>query len=293
MRGMGQLARAGFIIAILLASAAGILAQTPSPQQQQPQQPAPGAPASDKPAAPQAAPLTLEPAAPPVNAEEDAALKAFREMKNDDLAKKEQAAEDFLAKYPHSRYRPEFYAWQVQYFRSKGETDKMEAAADKQLALYPSDPQTLAVVGATLPRAMNANTPDPAKRLAKAEEYCQKALELLPTIVKPEGISDQVFQNAKDQTAAMAYSGLGTVDFRRGKYADAIPNFEKAVRIDPEPDPVNYYLLGYCNQKAAHFDDAVAAYTKCAAIPSGMQATCSQGAEEAKKLAATQLSAPK
>jgi len=111
--------------------------------------------------------------------------------------------------------------------------------------------------------------------------------------VKPEGISDQIFQNAKDQTAAMAYSGLGTVDFRRGKYADAIPNFEKAVRIDPDPDPVNYYLLGYCNQKAAHFDDAVAAYTKCAAIPSGMQATCSQGAEEAKKLAATQLSAPK
>ena len=27
----------------------------------------------------------------------------------------------------------------------------------------------------------------------------------------------------------MAYSGLGIVDFRRGKYADAIPNFEKAV----------------------------------------------------------------
>ena len=293
MRRIGQVVRAGFIITTSLMSAAGIMGQAASPQQQQPQQPASGAPATDKPAAPQAAPLTLEPAAPPVNAEEDAALKAFREMKNDDLAKKEQAAEDFLTKYPQSRYRPEFYAWQVQYFRSKGETEKMEAAADKQLALYPNDPQTLAVVGATLPRAMNANTPDPAKRLAKAEQYCQKALELLPTIVKPEGISDQIFQNAKDQTAAMAYSGLGTVDFRRGKYADAIPNFEKAVRIDPDPDPVNYYLLGYCNQKTAHFDDAVAAYTKCAAIPSGMQATCSQGAEEAKKLAATQLSAPK
>jgi tetratricopeptide (TPR) repeat protein len=293
MRRIGQVVRAGFIITTSLVGAAGIMGQAASPQQQQPQQPASGAPATDKPAAPQAAPLTLEPAAPPVNAEEDAALKAFREMKNDDLAKKEQAAEDFLTKYPQSRYRPEFYAWQVQYFRSKGETEKMEAAADKQLALYPNDPQTLAVVGATLPRAMNANTPDPAKRLAKAEQYCQKALELLPTIVKPEGISDQIFQNAKDQTAAMAYSGLGTVDFRRGKYADAIPNFEKAVRIDPDPDPVNYYLLGYCNQKTAHFDDAVAAYTKCAAIPSGMQATCSQGAEEAKKLAATQLSAPK
>jgi tetratricopeptide (TPR) repeat protein len=293
MKGIHQATRTGILLTLSLAGVGLAWGQSTSPQQQ-PQQPAPGAPSTDKPAAPpQAQPLTLEPAAPPVNAEEDAAMKAFREMKNDDLSKKEQAAEDFLTKYPQSRYRPEVYAWQVQYFRSKGETDKMEATADKQLALFPNDPQTLAVVGSTLPRAMNANTPDPVKRLAKAEQYCQKALELLPTIAKPEGMPDQTFQNAKDQTAAMAYSGLGTVNFRRGKYADAIPNFEKAVRMDPDPDPVNYYLLGFCNQKAAHYDDAVAAYTKCAAIPSGMQATCTQGAEEAKKLAATQLSAPK
>jgi Tfp pilus assembly protein PilF len=83
------------------------------------------------------------------------------------------------------------------------------------------------------------------------------------------------------------------VDFRRGKFADAIPNLEKSVRMDPDPDPVNFYLLAFCNQKTSHFDDAVAAYQKCAAIPSGMQTTCTQGAEEAKKLAATQLSAPK
>jgi len=266
--------------------------QTQQPQQPQQQQPAPATP-SDKAAPPQATPLTLEPSTPPVNAEEDAAIKAFREMKNDDLAKKSQGAEDFLTKYPQSRYRPEVYGWQVQYYRSKGETDKMEAAADKQLALFPNDPQTLAVVGATLPRAMNANTPEPAKRLDKAEHMCQKALELLPTITKPEGMTDDVFQGAKDETASMAYSGLGTVDFRRGKYADAIPYFEKAVRLDKQPDPVDYYLLAFCNQKTSHFDDAVAAYQKCAAIPSGMQATCTQGAEEAKKLGATQLSAPK
>jgi tetratricopeptide (TPR) repeat protein len=290
MRGMNSLFRTTLMAGISLAGVAGILGQTPSQQPQpQPQQPASGTPSTPPPAAP----LTLEPAVPPVNAGEDAAIKLFEQTNNDDLAKKNQMAEDFLTKYPQSRYRPEIYSWQVQYYRSKGDMDKMEATADKQLALFPNDPQTLAVVGATLPRAMNASTPEPGKRLAKAEQYCQKALELLPTIVKPEGMPDDVFQNAKDQTAAMAYSGLGTVDFRRGKYADAIPNFEKSVRMDPQPDPVNYYLLAYCNQKTAHYDDAMAAYTKCAQIPSGMQATCTQGAEEAKKLASTQLSAPK
>jgi tetratricopeptide (TPR) repeat protein len=292
MRGMNRMNRlltTTLIAGISLAGAAGILGQTPS-QQPQPQPPTSGAPSTPPPAA---APLTLEPSAPPVNAEEDAAIKLFEQTKNDDLAKKNQMAEDFLTKYPQSRYRPEIYSWQVQYYRSKGDMDKMEATADKQLALFPNDPQTLAVVGSTLPRAMNASTPEPAKRLAKAEQYCQKALELLPTIAKPEGMPDDVFQSAKDQTAAMAYGGLGTVDFRRGKYADAIPNFEKSVRMDPQPDPVNFYLLAYCNQKTAHYDDAMAAYTKCAQIPSGMQATCAQGAEEAKKLASTQLSAPK
>jgi tetratricopeptide (TPR) repeat protein len=288
MRGMNSLFRTTLMAGISLAGVAGILGQTPS-QQPPPQQPASGTPSTPPPAAP----LTLEPSVPPVNAGEDAAIKLFEQTNNDDLAKKNQMADDFLTKYPQSRYRPEIYSWQVQYYRSKGDMDKMEATADKQLALFPNDPQTLAVVGATLPRAMNASTPEPGKRLAKAEQYCQKALELLPTIVKPEGMPDDVFQNAKDQTAATAYSGLGTVDFRRGKYADAIPNFEKSVRMDPQPDPVNYYLLAYCNQKTAHYDDAMAAYTKCAQIPSGMQATCTQGAEEAKKLASTQLSAPK
>jgi len=291
MQGMSSLFRTALMFTALLAGAAIAARQTSGqqPQQQPQQQPAP----ADKSNPPQAAPLTLEPAAPPVNAEEDAAIKTFRETKNDDLAKKNQVADDFLAKYPQSRYRPEVYAWQVQYFHSKGDIDKMEVAADKQLALFPNDPQTLAVVGSTLPRAMNANTQEPAKRLAKAEQMCQKALELLTTLAKPDGMPDDMFQKAKDQTAAMAYSGLGTVDFRRGKFADAIPNFEKSVRMDPDPDPVNFYLLAFCNQKTSHFDDAVAAYQKCAAIPSGMQSTCTQGAEEAKKLASTQLSAPK
>ena len=291
MQGMSSLFRTALMFTALLAGAAIAARQTSGqqPQQQPQQQPAP----ADKSNPPQAAPLTLEPAAPPVNAEEDAAIKTFRETKNDDLAKKNQVADDFLAKYPQSRYRPEVYAWQVQYFHSKGDIDKMEVAADKQLALFPNDPQTLAVVGSTLPRAMNANTQEPAKRLAKAEQYCQKALDLMPALVKPANVNDEDFQKAKNQAAALAYSGLGLVAFRRGKFADAIPHFEQSVKVDPSPDPVNYYLLGICQQKTSHFDDAVAAFTKCAAIPGGLQATCKNNIEEAKKLAATQLSAPK
>jgi tetratricopeptide (TPR) repeat protein len=259
--------------------------QQQPPQQQQQQQQSPGNS--------QAAPLTLQGAPPPVSAEEEAAYKAFHDAPNDDATKKEQAAEDLLQKYPQSRYRAEIHSWQVRYYFSKGQIDKMEEAGDKELELVPNDAQTLAIMGSALPRAMSASTPDPAKRLTKAEQYSQKALDLLPTFPKPENMTDEMFTKAKNMTSALAYSGLGMVAFRRGKFADAIPHFEKSIQLDTSPDPVNYYVLGICNEKTSHFDAAVTDFTKCSDIPGGVQAACKSGIDEAKKLSATQLSAPK
>ncbi|MGB7434724.1 MAG: tetratricopeptide repeat protein [Candidatus Acidiferrum sp.] len=270
-----------------------VLGQTPgsAPPPSSPQSQQPAAPGQGQGQGQQAAPL--EGAPPPVSAEEEAAFKAFNDPSNNDLAKKDQQAVDFLQKYPQSRYRAEIYSWQVKYYFSVGQIDKMEEAGDKELALAPNDAQTLAIMGSALPRKMSASTPDPDKRLAKAEQYSQKALELLPTFPKPDNMTEEMFTKAKNQTSAMAYSGLGLVAFRRGKYADAIPNLEKSVQLDPDPDPVNYYLLGICNEKTSHFDDAVADFTKCSNLPGGLQATCKTNIDEAKKLGATQLSAPK
>jgi hypothetical protein len=63
--------------------------------------------------------------------------------------------------------------------------------------------------------------------------------------------------------------------------------------MDPNPDPVNYYLLGMANKGASHFDDAIAAFNKCAALTSSLQATCKAQADDTKKKSATELSAPK
>jgi tetratricopeptide (TPR) repeat protein len=245
----------------------------------------------DKPA--DVAPLTLDNAPPPVSAEEDAAMTGFRAVPITDVAKKDQLGEEFLKKYPESRYRPEVYSILVRGYLSVGQIDKMEAIGDKEIALNPNDAQTLAIVGSTLPRVMNGASIEPQKRLEKAEQYSKKALEVLPALVKPAELSDADFLKAKDQTSALAYSGLGLVAFRRSKFAEAIPNFEQAVKLDPVPDPVNFYLLAISNEKTSHFEDAANAFNKCAAIPGGLQATCKSGVDEAKKMAASQLSAPK
>jgi tetratricopeptide (TPR) repeat protein len=231
----------------------------------------------------------------PQNAEELAAVKAFQEMPNTDLPKKITAGEEFLKKYPNSQYRPMVYsALTLQYIQS-GNTDKAFETGDKEIALKPDDVQTLAVLGQTIPRAINAHTAEPEKQLAKAEDYSKRAIQVTPTIPKPEGMPDQNFVAAKNSTLAMAHSGLGLVYFRRGKFNDAIPELEQSVKIDPNPtpDPVNLYLLGLANQKASRYDDAAAAFNKCASLDSKLQETCRSGADESKKQASTQLSSPK
>jgi tetratricopeptide (TPR) repeat protein len=230
-----------------------------------------------------------------VNAEEDAAFKAFAAMPLTDGAKKIQAGEAFVLKYPQSRYLAPVYSGLVKLYLSENELQKMQDAGEKDVALAPNDVQTLAILGQTLPRAWNANMPNAAQQLDKAEKFSKSAIELTPTIPKPEGMTDAQFDLAKNQTLAMAHSGLGLVYFRRGKYDDAIPEFETSTKVDPNPeaDPVTFYVLAISDEKTSHFDAAVTAFNKCAAVPGSLQPTCKSGADEAKKLGATQLSAPK
>jgi tetratricopeptide (TPR) repeat protein len=279
---------AGAVIAgILVFGGNATLAQTPG--QQTPMQ----GQGEKAPTPTTTTPLTLDAAPPPVSAEEDAAMKAFRDAPMTDVPKKNQMGEAFVLKYPQSRYRIEVYSWLVKGYYGNGEIDKMEAAGEKELAIQPDDATTLAILGQTLPRAMNSSTPEPLKRLMKAEQYSKKALELIPVLQKPAGLTDEQFTTAKNQTSAMAYSGLGLVAYRRGKFEDAIPSLEQSLKLDPTPDPVNYYLLGVANEKGSHFDDAITAFTKCASFPGGLQPTCKAGIEEVKKLSATQLNVPR
>ena len=278
-------------IAGVLVCASGIAgAQSSQSGQGSQSQPAPQP--SDKSKTPEITPLTLD-APAPVSADEDAAYKAFHDVSMENANKKIESGEAFLQKYPQSRYRSPVYVALVFEYQQIGQVPKMVEFGEKELALAPNDVSTLAMLGQTLPRRLPDNPSEAAQALSKAEKYSKQAIEIAPTLPKPAEMTDEQFEKAKNQSLAMAHSGLGLVFVRRGKYAEAIPELEQAVKIDPTPDPVNYYLLGLANKNALHFDDAVAAFNHCVAIPGSMQATCKGGADEAKKLASTQLSSPK
>lgn len=255
----------------------------------------PPAQSTDKSKTPDVTPLSLDSAPPPVNAEEDAAFKAFQAVPISDAKQKIQTGEAFLQKYPETRYKPVVYASLVFAYLQDGQVQKMEEYGEKEIALTPNDVNTLAIMAQTLPRRINSTTTqaEAAQLLGKAEQYSKQAIEIAPTLPKPANMTDEAFAAAKNQDLAMAHSGLGLVYIRRGKNAEAITELAEAVKVDPNPDPVNYYLLGMANKSTSHFDDAVTAFNKCAAMPGQMQAVCKAQADDAKKKSTTELSAPK
>jgi tetratricopeptide (TPR) repeat protein len=259
--------------------------------QSQPAQQQPPAQA-DKDKQPNPAPLSMDNVAAPASPEEEAASKAVQQAA--DPNKKTQLAEEFLQKYPQSRYRPTMYQMLVSGYFATQQVPKMLDAGEKEIEMNPNDAPVLAVMAQTLARTYNAKAPDAAKQLDKAELYSKRAIEITPTLPKPETLTEEAFNNAKNDTLVMAHGGLGLVYIRRGKFSEAIPELEQSVKADthPDPDPVNYYLLGVADKQTSHFDAAAAAFSKCATVQSSLQATCKSSAEDAKKQGSTQLSAP-
>ena len=282
----------GALTAFLLCGAASAGTQSgqqggqSQPAQQQQQPPA----QADKDKQPNPPPLSMDNV--PASPEEEAASKAVQQAT--DPNKKTQLAEEFLQKYPQSRYRPMMYQALVSGYFTTQQVPKMLDAGEKEIEMNPNDAPVLAVMAQTLARTYNSKAPDAAKQLDKAELYSRRAIEVTPTLPKPENLTEEAFNNAKNDTLVMAHSGLGLVYIRRGKFTEAIPELEQSVKADlhPEPDPVNYYLLGVADKQTSHFDAAAAAFSKCATVQSSLQATCKSSAEDAKKQGSTQLSAP-
>src|SRR5258708_30231882 len=209
----------------------------------------PPAQQSDKSKTPDVTPLTLDTAAP-VSTEEDAAYKAFFAVPPNDSGKKIELGEAFIQKYPESRYKSPVYGALTFAYMQVGNMQKMQEVGEKEIALAPNDVSTLALMGQALPRTWKASAPDASQVLVKAEQYSKQAIEITPTLPKPESMTEEAFASAKNQTLAMAHSGLGLGYGRLGKNAEALAELEQAVKIDPAPDPVNYYLLGMANKMA-------------------------------------------
>ncbi len=236
--------------------------------------------------------VALEPPAPAVNPEEEAALKAFMDVKPAEAPKLVQLGEEFLKKYPETRYAGGVYARLTTAYLSTGQEDKVFAAGDKALEFNPDNVDVLALLAMVLPRRVDMRSLDAQQKLQKAETYAQRVMAVLSTLPKPEGLSEEDFTRAKNDKLALAHGGLGFINFQRQKFAESAAELEQAVKLASSPDPVDYYVLGLAGLNSRRYADAIAAFGHCAEVSGAMQDRCKKAGEEAKKVAAAHPSAP-
>jgi tetratricopeptide (TPR) repeat protein len=258
-----------------------------APKQQPAQQPAkPPAPQTGKPGE---LPLTET---PPVNKEEEDAAKLYFALTMQQATQTIQAGEDFLQKYPDSRYRDSVYAKLVHAYLNAGQEDKVVAKGEKALSLNPDNIDVLAFMGWYLGHRYHPNALDAEQRLQSAEKYSRHALELLENFQQPAGMAEEEFTRAKNEKQGLCHSGLGLFYYWGRKTPEMISELTQSTMLDPSPDPTDFYLLGDGEVSLKRYADAERAYDHCSQTPWAWQAKCKTKLAQVQAILAAQPAAP-
>lgn len=280
MRGMKLFA---FVLVAALLLATPVSAQYAPPKQQPAQQP------PQQPAQPGAKPGELPmPDAPPVNKEEEDASKAFFALKRQDAATTIQTGEDFLQKYPDSRYRDSVYAKLLHAYMSAGKEDRVPATGEKALGINPDNVDVLAFMSWYLGHRHNSNALDAEQKLQALERYSRHGLELMANLQKPAGVADEDFARAKNEKQAMCHAGLGLFYYFQNKIPEMAAELEQSTSIDPTPDPVDFFLLADAQVRLKKYAEATASYERCSQVAWAWQEKCKSKLAQVKAIAAAQ-----
>lgn len=220
------------------------------------------------------------------------AYKEFMNARGYDPMRVIELGNDFLVRYPASRYVVPVHAELATVYLDQQNENKFLEHAKQVLAVSPDDIDVLPLVAMVIPRRVKMNAPDAAEQLHEARTYALHAIDVLNAMAKPAELDDVQFRKIKNDKLALCHSGLGAGDIKQGKYADALIELKQATELAGAPDPVDFYMLGAADDATNHFTDAIAAFGKCAGI-GPLQSQCNVGIERAKKDSQTKKEATK
>ncbi|MBI3471268.1 MAG: hypothetical protein HY013_07925 [Candidatus Solibacter usitatus] len=194
-----------------------------------------------------------------------------------DPRKRIELAEALRQRNPQSEYAKKMDPVEFKAYLQLNDRAGALTTAERVLATDQTDEDILVF-------AANANAEK--KDAEKAIQYSNKAIELLNTKPKPEGVSDADWTNKKNGTSAVAYFLAGSTYFGQNKLKEA----ETALRAGLAPSEGNEQLkaqilfyLSLAVHKQGKLPEALQLSQQCAAIKSPFQA---KAAENAKVLRA-------
>ena len=156
-----------------------------------------------------------------------------------DAKTKHMAGLRFEQAYPDSQLLIYVYQSELEYARSRNLYQDAIAAGEKALRAAPADIKALIGMAEILPH----NTDDRVA-LSRAEEYARRVLKEVNRLELSYEVPLQECEEIRRFLQSRAYAALGYVVAKRGKLAQAIEEFERAVATSPDPVGVQLFRLG-------------------------------------------------
>jgi tetratricopeptide (TPR) repeat protein len=231
------------LVAIVL-TFAGIASsqQTTTQPQTQPAAPAQTQPAASQPqaAAPQPPPQQKKEIKDP--AEYNAYVGAVQQA---DAAAKISGIEAFLAQYPNSVMKEDALELLMGTYQGAGNQAKVIETANRLLVANPNNVRALVLL------AYNERA---AQKWADAKQHAERGLQAIPTMPKPDGLSDADFEKQKIQFTGVLDSVAGFSALQLKDNATAEKDLRGAVEADPN-NVENVYPLALASLTAVPEDD--------------------------------------
>jgi adenylate cyclase len=148
--------------------------------------------------------------------------------------------------------------------------------AEEIVTNWPENPNGYSLLGFVCwMDAIFGSTNSPQESLEKAKELAQKALAIDDSLSIAHGLLSSIYSQkrehakaiaqgeravALDPNGALANEWYGVSLYSAGRYKEAIPTFQKAIRLNPLGSSNTFSSLGTCYRRTGRFEEAVLAY---------------------------------
>ena len=184
-----------------------------------------------------------------------------------DVAKRAALLTRFSQMFPDSPYADQAMGVAAASYRQAQNVPKMLEVANGLLAKDPSNLGMLIL--------LSDYYSEKGEQLDKAEAYARKAISVLDTAKKPEGLTDEQWQQQSALQKGLALSALGQVNIQKKNNTQAVDNFKAAAPL-LKPDANSYarnqYRLGFALLNLKRVPEAKAALTDAASVNSPYKA---------------------
>ena len=175
--------------------------------------------------------------------------------------------ERYAATFPDSQYANQALSMVVAAYQQANNVPKMIDAARKALAANSENPGILILLA--------DHWSEQGQELDAAEQNARKAIEILSTMPRPEGITDEQWAQQKSLQTGLAWSAIGQVQIHRKRDAQAVEALRTAAPL-LKPAAVTYarnqYRLGFALINLKRLSEARVAFMETASVESPYRA---------------------